>query len=184
MSKKALVFLAEGFEEMEAVICIDILRRGGIDVITAAVGDNDIVTGSRRIPVKADILLKDLHLIPDALVFPGGLTGAENLAASGLVKNLAIQCANEKKIIAAICASPAYSLVKFGLLTGRKATCYPDFIGRFGNDVTYVKEDVVLDGNIITSAGVGTAFSFALTIVKELAGEKTANEVQNKALIK
>jgi len=184
MSLSALVLLAEGFEEMEAVISIDILRRAGIRVITAAICDNRIVTGSRRIPIKADILLKDFQSIPDALILPGGLTGAENLAASQDVKDLIMTCIREGKIIAAICASPALVLSKFGVLKGKKATCYPGHERHFGNETVFIKDDVVIDGNVITSAGPGTAFHFAVAIVHVLTGEKTLSDVKEKALIK
>lgn len=183
MRKRAIVFLAEGFEEMEAVICIDILRRGGIEVAVAAVGDNIIVKGSRNISVKADINLADIAALPDAIIFPGGLKGAENLAASERLKELTVTCFREGGIIAAICASSAYVLASFGILEGRKATCYPGAETRFGKETIYLKQDVVVDGNIVTSAGPGTAFGFALTLVTMLAGESIALDVKKKALI-
>lgn len=184
MNESAVVVLAEGFEEMEAVISIDMLRRAGIEVVTAALGEDTLVTGSRHIPLKADVSLKDVELIPDALVLPGGLPGAGNLAESELVNKFIKSCAEQKKIIAAICASPAYVLTRAGVLSGKKATCYPGDERRFAKDVKYVKEDVVVDGNVITSAGPGTAFYFALAIIQALAGIEAANKIKERALIR
>lgn len=183
MSKKVIVLIADGFEEMEAIISIDILRRAGLDVISAAVKNDLQVTGSRNIVIQADSKLEDLKQIPDAVVLPGGGKGAKNLAASTLVEELIIKSFNAKKLIAAICASPACVLAKTGILKGKNATGYPGTEGSFGPEVTIRSETVVVDENIITSAGPGTAFDFALAIVEKLCGEKTAQEVQQKALI-
>lgn len=183
MNKKVIVLLADGFEEMEAIISIDILRRAGLEVISAAIGDKLLVNGSRNVRVQADSRLKNLQIIPDALVLPGGGPGANNLAASAEVEKLINECFKEKKLIAAICASPAYVLAKTGILSGRKATGYPGSERLFNSDVTNTNEAVVIDGNIITSRGPGTAFYFALAIVKELCGAKTAQDVKDKALI-
>ncbi len=182
--KRVLVLLAEGFEEMEAIISIDMLRRANLDVITAGIGSENIVIGSRRISVKADMLLSDYKDIPDALVLPGGMPGALNLEASQAVISLIKKCGENKKIIAAICASPAYSLLKSGLLSGRRATCYPGDEKRFGKDITYVKQDVVIDGDIITSQGPGTALDFALSIIEKLSGPQEAKKVKEKALVR
>lgn len=184
MSKKVIVALAEGFEEMEAIISIDILRRAGLEVITAATSSNILVTGSRKIPIKPDIELKNFSGVPEALVLPGGMPGAENLANSKRVINLIKQCVKQNKIVAAICASPAYALAKAGVLSGKKVTCYPGCENRLGKDTTYIKEEVVIDSNIITSAGPGTAFCFALAIVEKLMGKEVAEDVKKKALIR
>jgi len=184
MSKKVIVVLAEGFEEMEAIISIDILRRAGLEVITAATSSNILVTGSRKIPIKPDIELKNFSGVPEALVLPGGMPGAENLANSKLLINLIKQCAKQNKIIAAICASPAYALAKSGILSGKRVTCYPGCENRLNKDAIYLNQDVVVDGNLITSAGPGTAFYFALAIIEKLVGKETAQTVKNKALVK
>ncbi len=184
MGKKVLVALADGFEEIEAVSSIDILRRAELEVIIAAVGGDLLVSGSRGIQIKADIELKNFEGVPDALVLPGGLPGAENLANSNLVNDLIEKCTQQNKLVAAICASPAYVLAKADVLSGKKATCYPGCQSRFSGDTTYLQKDVVVDGNIITSAGPGTAFYFALAIVKKLVGEEAAFKVKEKALIK
>ncbi|MBU4477893.1 MAG: DJ-1/PfpI family protein [Candidatus Omnitrophica bacterium] len=183
MRKKALILLAEGFEEMEAVITIDLLRRAGLEVISAAVGDKLLVLGSRKISVQADVFLQGVKDIPDALILPGGAKGADNLAASNTVIALVRRCFREGKVVAAICAAPAVVLAKSGILKGKKATCYPGDEAEFSGDVTFVKDDVVCDGTLITGRGPGTAFSFALAIIKKLCGEQVAANVKEKALI-
>lgn len=184
MSKKALILLAEGFEEMEAVISVDMLRRAGIEVVLAAIGNNLHVKGSRRITLQADILLKNTKDIFDALILPGGMPGAKNLALQESVIKLIKKYFEQRKVVCAICASPAYAFLESGILSGKKATCYPGDEVRFGRDTCYLKEDVVVDGNIITSAGPGTAFYFALAIIKKLLGEEAANKVKEKALVR
>lgn len=184
MKKSVLVLLAEGFEEMEAVISVDILRRAGIEVAMAALTEDLLVKGSRGILIKADIFLENYNKIPDALVLPGGVGGAERLAASAKVSELIALCNEKKKIIAAICASPAFVLPKSGILKGRKATCFPGEEQRFGEDIIFVQESVVVDGNVITSRGPGTAFDFALTVAEALVGKDVVMAVKEKALIK
>jgi len=183
MSKSVVVALADGFEEIEAVISIDILRRAGLNVISVAISSDLLVRGSRNITIQADVFLKDLEIIPDALLLPGGSTGAKNLAASEVVDDMLQTCVEQKKIIAAICASPACVLAKAGVLEGKKATCYPSFEKLFPPQVMHSEDAVVVDGNIITSKGPGTAFEFALRIVDVLCGTQIAQEVKAKALI-
>ena len=171
MDKHALIILAEGFEEMEAVIPADMLRRAGVNVTIAALGPELLVNGSRGICIKADTLLDEVTKVPDALVLPGGGKGAENLAASEKVIDLVQQTAQAGKIVAAICASPAHALVKAGVLEGKAATCYPGEEILFEGKTIYKKDNVVVDGNIITSRGPGTAFSFALAIIEAVCGK-------------
>ncbi|MBI4844905.1 MAG: DJ-1/PfpI family protein [Candidatus Omnitrophica bacterium] len=184
MSKKAVVILAEGFEEMEAVIPIDILRRANIDVLAASAADKLLVCGSRKIIIQADVLLKDIiNEVPDILLLPGGSQGAINLSHSEMVIDFVRRCAAEDKIIAAICAAPAYVLTKAGVLSLKKATCYPGSEIRFSKDTVYVNKKTVIDGNIITGQGPGAAFAFALAIVEKVYGQSRAKEVKDKALI-
>lgn len=183
MHKSVVVALAEGFEEMEAVISIDILRRAGLNVISAAITSDLLVKGSRNITIQADVFLKDLTILPAAFLLPGGGLGAKNLATSELVDNMLKVCVKEGKIIAAICASPACVLAKAGILEGKKATCYPSFEKLFSPQVCSSEDAVVIDGNIITSKGPGTAFVFALSIVKVLCGEQAAQEIKAQALL-
>lgn len=181
--EKVLVLLAEGFEEMEATISIDMLRRAGLDVIVASVSDSEIVKGSRKIKIQADIILEDLEELPDAIVLPGGMPGAENLAKSEKVNELLKKMDEENKLIASICASPPVVLAPLGLLDNKKATCYPGSEEKFNDTTISMDKKVVVDDNIITSQGPGTAFYFALEIIKYLVGDDKANEVKEKALI-
>ena len=149
---KVYVFLADGFEEIEGLTVVDLLRRAGIETITVSVMGREEIIGSHRIPVTADTLIGKVHPTKeDMLVLPG----------------------NGR--IAAICAAPTV-LGKLGLLNGRKAICYPGMEdGLTGAEVTV--EPVVTDGNITTSRGLGTAIPFALRLIEELSGKETADRI-------
>ncbi|OGX12238.1 MAG: hypothetical protein A2351_05030 [Omnitrophica bacterium RIFOXYB12_FULL_50_7] len=182
MTKTALVILAEGFEEVEAIAPIDVLRRAGVRVTIA--GATDLrVKSSRKICVEADMLLKDLAGMPDAVILPGGLPGATNLAKSGEVASLVKKMNSAGKLVAAICAAPAVVLAPIGILDGKKATCYPGCESDFSTKTIHSTERVVVDGNIITSQGPGTALEFALEIVAQLMGKDMADNVRGKMLI-
>lgn len=170
MKKEALIVLADGFEEIEAVTPIDILRRAGVNVVIAGL-EKELVRGSHNIAVKADLLLRDYNSTPDALILPGGAPGTENLAGSPEVKNLVMKMFSEEKLIAAICAAPALILSPLGILDGKRATCFPGLETNFSAKVKHVKEKVVQDGLIITSCGAGGAFEFGLKITEYLAGK-------------
>ena len=177
MAKKAIVILAEGFEEIEAVTCIDVLRRANIEVTVAGLTDFK-VKGSRGITVFADKTLFDAGSEFDACVLPGGMPGATNLAASEKLKSLIKEIHQENKIVAAICASPAVVLAPTGILNNKSATCYPGMQEQFHRSTNYQEKNVVVDGNIITSRGPATALSFALAIVENLAGKEIAEKVK------
>lgn len=184
MQKKVLVLLADGFEEIEAVTCIDVLRRADLKVVTASITNRGVVCGSHNVKIQAEARLCDFSGLPDALVLPGGMPGAENLARSLKVENLIKKCHKNKKIIAAICASPAIVLVPSEVLTGKRATCYPQFKKNLSAKTTYVDKKVVIDGHIITSQGPGTTFYFALKIVEALRGIKVAKAIKKRALVR
>jgi 4-methyl-5(b-hydroxyethyl)-thiazole monophosphate biosynthesis len=188
MAKKALIFLAEGFEEVEAVTPIDYLRRAGVEVTIAALG-GEIVTGSHGIPVKADTTLGDLAkqggAVPacwDAVVLPGGLPGADNLAASAAVGSFVKDMAAAGKWVCAICASPAVVLAPLGLLEGRKFTCYPGMENTVSG-ARWSGGRVVIDGNVITSRGAGTAGDFAAAIIGKLVSEEAAEKISRSVLL-
>jgi 4-methyl-5(b-hydroxyethyl)-thiazole monophosphate biosynthesis len=183
MPKTALVILAEGFEEVEAIAPVDVLRRAGVRVTLAGV-NSLIVKGSRNIGVQADALLKDIKDLPDAVILPGGLPGASNLAQSVEVTKLIKQMNAAGKLVAAICAAPAAVLAPLGILDGKKATCYPGCETDFSDKIGHSKERVVVDGNIITSQGPGTALEFALVIAARLVGQEMADTVRSKMLVK
>lgn len=177
MRKKTLIMLADGFEEIEAITVIDILRRADIEVITA--GINDIkVQGSHGITVIADKKLAQIKGDFDACVLPGGMPGATNLASSEKVNSFIKQMHKNGKIIAAICASPAIVLAPLGILQNKTATCFPGMQGNFGKKVIYKEENVVIDGNIITSRGPATTLLFALAIVEKLSGKETSEKIK------
>ncbi|RHJ83003.1 DJ-1 family glyoxalase III [Parabacteroides sp. AM08-6] len=181
--KKAIVFLASGFEEMEALGTVDILRRGGIEVVTVSITANPIVTGAHNIPVTADTTLEKVVLTGvDALILPGGMPGASNLNSSEAVKEALLQQYREGRIVAAICAAPLV-LGGLGLLKGRNATCYPGFEPQLiGANTT--GEGVEISDNIITGKGPGFVMDFALTLVATIKSDAVAEEVAAGLLLK
>lgn len=181
MNKKALVVLADGFEEIEASVPIDILRRSEVKVIVAGLGKLEI-KGAHNIIIKTDVLFNDYKDLPDAVIFPGGMPGAENLALSAKVKDLVLKMDSEKRIVAAICASPALVLAPLGVLKSKTATCYPGMESNFAPATKHSTEKVVQDGNIITSQGPATAFVFGLKIAENLAGKQKADMVRAQML--
>ncbi len=183
MSKKVLVILAEGFEEIEAVTPIDVLRRAGLEVTLAGVSGKTI-TGAHGIKFQADITLDEYKGLPDAIVLPGGLPGAKNLGESKKVAELVKRMNSQKKLVAAICAAPALVLAPAGVLEGKKATCYTGFEKNFPPSVSFSKDRVVVDGNIVTSCGPGSALEFALELVEQLAGKEKAQTLKEGLLVK
>ncbi|MDP3980876.1 MAG: DJ-1/PfpI family protein [Chlamydiota bacterium] len=183
MGKTALIILAEGFEEIEAVSIIDTLRRGEIRVIIAGLSQV-WVTGAHEIKIQADILLEKFDGSADAIILPGGLPGAENLAQSQDVIKLVMDFYEKDKIVSAICAAPALVLGKTGILKGKRATCYPGFEKQLGEEVHFdPDQSVVEDGNILTSKGPGTALSFALSLVRKIKDQKTADSLKQAMLV-
>lgn len=175
---RVLIPLAQGCEELEAVTIIDLLRRAGMDVITAGL-DEQPVTASR-----GTVLIPDTHLESirnesfDMIVLPGGLPGADNLRDDPRIIEMLKQHASAGKTVAAICAAPKV-LAHAGLLEGRIATSYPGALETLGLLNTQLsKAPVVIDGNIITSRGPGTAMDFALTLIESLSGKDKRNEVE------
>jgi len=168
---KVLVPLAQGCEELEAVTIIDLLVRADIQVITASLDDNLVITGSRGVQVMAQTSLNNvLDEKFDLVVLPGGLPGADYLKADARIIKLLQQTATEGRWVAAICAAPKV-LVEAGLLDGKKATSFPGVIDQNpAVDMHYIDQPVVEDGNVITSKGPGTAMDFALTLIERLMG--------------
>ncbi len=173
---KAIVFLAEGFEEMEALGTVDILRRGGIGVITVSITDDKTVKGAHGISITADATISSMDLgSADALILPGGMPGSSNLDASDVVKDAIMKQYKAGRIVAAICAAPMV-LGGLGILEGRKVTCYPGFEEKLcGAQAT--GRDVEIDGNVITGRGPGLVMKFALALVEALKGDAAAKEV-------
>ena len=179
--KKVAVLLAEGFEEIEAVTNIDILKRAGLQVTIVGVGGS-IIKGAHEVALKVDIEISNYKDLPDALMLPGGMPGVQNLSGSKDVNKLIKECNKKGKLIAAICAAPSHVLLPTGIIQGKKVTCYPGCEDLLKGKATFVEEKVCVDGNIITSRGPGTAFDFALKIVEILLGEDIKKEIKEKTL--
>lgn len=181
MTKKVLVPIANGTEELEAVTIIDTLRRAGADVTVAAVGEGLQVTASRGVRFVADKHICDcVHDKFDLIALPGGMPGAEHLRdCDELIRQLRVQ-KNEGRLIGAICAAPAVVLAPQGLLDGRQATCFPSMQEKLKQAR---KEPVVIDGNVITSQGPGTALRFALELVRQLFGPEKAKATAEPMLV-
>ena len=178
------IFLAEGFEETEAVATIDILRRGGLDVLTVSVTGRDKVIGAHGIAVVADQLFDEAGFsTDDVLVLPGGNPGTENLNAHTGLRTALLRHHHEGGRMAAICAAPSI-LGELELLKGKRATVYPGYEDSLKGATVIEDAPVVKDGNLITAKGPGMAFDFGLTIVSELMGQEKADQVAAGMLLK
>ena len=180
--KKVALFLANGFEEIEALGTIDILRRAQISVQTVSITDDKKVTGAHHITVLADKTFSEFDFsTAEVLVLPGGMPGAKHLNEHEELKKHIKEFAKNGKTVAAICAAPMV-LGGLGLLDGRKATCYPGFEPELiGAKAT--GEKVVVDENIVTGKGPAFVFDFALQLVETIAGIGTRKEVQDGLLL-
>lgn len=172
-------FLADGFEEIEAITTVDMLRRADINIKTVAVADNLTVTGAHNIPIVADMLISDA--VADGnlsgVFLPGGMPGTTNLEESQKVRELVSFCAENDRYIFAVCAAPSV-LGHMGLLKGKKATCYPGFEDEL-EGAEYTGEPAVCDGKIITGKGPGATVDFASMIITQLKSEALALELKN-----
>ena len=174
---KIIVPIADGSEEMEAVIIIDILRRAGFNTVCAAIGNTKTITASRNVIITADALWNEIDPADfDALILPGGAVGTDNLMQSQSLLQALQDFNRQKKLIGAICAGPLV-LQAAGILQNRTATCHPAVSEKL-TAAEYSRNRIVHSENIITSQGPGTAMEFALAIITKLAGslaaEKTA----------
>ena len=181
--KKVLVFLAEGFETIEALSVVDVCNRAKVTCHACSLTEKRTVNSAHGTMVLCDKLISDNDLETyDAIVLPGGMPGSTNLRDNEKVQSLIKKYNKENKIVAAICAAQI-ALAKAGVIEGKTVTSYPGFKEELGN-VNYVEEDtVVVDGNIITSRGPATALVFGLEILKELGYEKEAEEIREGMLI-
>lgn len=171
------VFLADGFEEAEALVPVDILRRAGLEVRMVGIGSKT-VTGSHQITVTADLLDRDINLDQlEMVVLPGG-PGHKKLGDSPIVRACISYCAQNDKYLAAICAAPSI-LGHMGLLKGREAVCFPGYETELGTDRIPVVP-VCVSGKIITAKGAGVATEFALKLVEELCGTEKSGDVRAK----
>ena len=185
--KGTYIFLADGFEISEALTTVNMLRRGGINVKTVSIYDDRIVTSSNRIPIIADMAFGEFKastsfgpcLKSDVMIFPGGMPGSSNLAAFGKLMDIMQQHYTEGGTLAAICAAPSVVLGLLPDLEGKKMTCYDGFEeALIQKGAEYVKEGVVVDGNIITGRGPGWAVEFGLAILAHVKGNEVAEKVK------
>lgn len=201
MSKHVVVFLADGFEEIEAVTPVDLLRRSGFTVKCISISNSLLVTGARGITIQADKLISEVNLsmavskgmLPSAIVLPGGLQGAKNLAASPIIGSFIQEMLTARKLVCAICASPVVVLSPLGVLKQREFTCYPgmedeleQYAGSGWKEKTtgskHSSKPVVYDQGVLTSRAPGTAAAFSLEIIRLLEGDHDAGDVAGKTL--
>ena len=177
------MFLADGFEEVEALCPLDILRRAGLEVTTVGIG-KDTIIGAHGISVRADIpdvLYRDST--PDMIILPGGMPGSSNLDQSKTVDAALRAAARKGAFLCAICAAPMV-LGKRGYLNGKKAVCYPGFEEYLEGAEVSQTETVVRDGNIITAKGMGVALDFGLELVRALKDNETAEQIRSSVFAK
>lgn len=176
------LFLANGFEEIEALTPLDVLRRAGVQVTTVGVG-GDSILGAHGIRVQADIpdtMYRDSA--PDMIILPGGMPGSENLDKSRVVDAALRAAVRNDAYVCAICAAPMV-LGKRGYLAGKRAVCYPGF-EQYLEGATVADARVECDGKVITSKGMGTALEFGLALVQVLCGKETAEQIGNAVFAK
>ena len=182
--KTIFVFLADGFEEVEALCPLDVLRRSGLEVTTIGVGGKDMITGAHGIVVQADIpdvMYRDSN--PDMIILPGGMPGSANLDESKTVDTALKVAAKKGAFLCAICAAPMV-LGKRGYLNGKNAVCYPGFEKYLEGATVSETETVVRDQNVITAKGMGVALYFGLELVKALKDNSTAENIKNSVFAK
>ncbi|NLV88770.1 MAG: DJ-1/PfpI family protein [Tissierellia bacterium] len=179
---KVIVFLAEGFEEVEALTTVDYLRRKGIVVDTVSITSDKEVKGAHQVTVLADKIIDEITDLDsyDGVIIPGGIPGATNLRDHSRVVEIVKTLYDKGKLAAAICAGPIV-LERAGIIKGKKVTSYPGFEGDL-KDGIYEEERVVVDGNMITARGPAIAVDFAIEIIKYLLGAEKAEELKKDIL--
>ena len=172
------LFLANGFEEIEALTPLDMLRRAGIEVTSVSINKDNTVTGAHGIKVIADKVIDNIPITDiDMVILPGGLPGADNLRLDSRVNAFIDEAINLNKFVCAICAAPRI-LGEKGLLKGKNAVCYPGF-EQYLDGANVVDAGCVRDGNIITSKGMGKATEFSLSLIEALKDKDTAEKIRN-----
>ena len=174
---QACIFLATGYEEVEMLTVVDMLRRAKISIDMVSITDQKEVTSSHNVTITADKTLSEANFDEtEMLILPGGIPGTPNLRACDLLCEKLKEFAANGKTVAAVCAAPTV-LGELGILAGKKATCYPSFADKLATG-DYVKQPVVTDGNVITSRGMGTCIEFAGSIIEALKDKATADAVK------
>ena len=173
--KTVIVFLADGFEECEGLLAVDLLRRAKVNVVTASVSGRREVLSSHQVTVTADLLAEEAdYAAADMVVLPGGMPGTLRLGECALVRDQCLAFAKDR-YVAAICAAPSI-LADLGLLEGREATCHPNFEDKMAG-AAVTKNSVTAAGNLITGQGLGSAIPFALELVRTLTDDATAEQI-------
>ena len=177
----AAIFFADGLEEIEGLTVVDLFRRAKIDIDIVSITGKKSITGSHQIVIQADRLLEEMDFeVVDMLILPGGMPGTLNLGAcEPLCRQLKL-FNKQGKYVAAICAAPSV-LGQLGILEGRAATCYPGFEEKLTGARTET-QPVVVDGNVITSRGMGTAIEFAAELIALLKGRETAEKLKKSII--
>lgn len=179
---RILIPLAEGFEEIEAVTNIDVLRRAGVDILTAGIGSKQI-KGDHGIKIEADMEISDADPVDfDGIVLPGGMPGAANLRNSSQLLKIIREIDAKEGLCAAICAAPIV-FEAAGILEGKDATSFPGF-GDQMDSANNKKDRVVIDGHIVTGKGPGVALEFAMTLVEYLFGKESRKELEKTMIVK
>jgi 4-methyl-5(b-hydroxyethyl)-thiazole monophosphate biosynthesis len=180
--KKVAIHFATGFEEIEGLAVVDILRRAGVDVNMVSVTDRRMVTGAHDITIVADTVFEEMNYEDiDMIILPGGMPGAANLDAHEGLKAMIKKFDSEEKQIAAICAAPLV-LGNLGLLENKKATCYPGF-EKYLKGAQIQKEKVVESGRIVTAKGPGAAIEFGLKLVEKLVSKEKSEELRKGMIV-
>ena len=175
--KRAVILFAEGYETVEALLVVDLLRRGGVEVTMASITEDEFVRSSHGVNVEMDAVLGEVDVLDyDAIILPGGMPGTINLGADATVVDTIKKFAAEGKLVAAICAAPSV-LGENHILEGKKATCHPGFEDNLLG-ATWIEQPVVVDGNVITSRGMGTAIAFALEIVRYFKDDEAVDHIR------
>ena len=174
---KVYVFMADGFEDVEALIPVDVLRRGGVEVVTVSTTEFPSVESAHGVSIETDLLFEQCDFSDaDLLMLPGGMPGASNLFAhEGVCNAVKAQAAAGKKV-SAICAAPAVVLAPLGILDGKRATCYPGFESAL-ETATYTGDLVTVDGNVTTAEGPAAAFPYAYELLAQLVDKQTSDQV-------
>ena len=174
---KVYVFLADGFEDVEALIPIDVLRRGGVDVITVSTTEFPLVESAHGVNIEADIQFEQGdYSDADLLMLPGGMPGASNLFEHEGVRKAVLAQVEAGKKVSAICAAPAVVLAQLGVLDGKQATCYPGF-ERLLTKARYTGDLVTVDGNITTAEGPAAAFPYAYELLRQLVSQEVSDQI-------
>ncbi len=181
--KQAVMLFARGYEEVEALMTVDLLRRGGVDVKMASITDEMTVCGSHEIRVQMDTKLADVDVDQmDAVIIPGGKEGTDRLGEDASVCQVLKGAFQAGKVVAAICAAPSV-LGACGILEGKRATCYPGFEGKL-TGAEFVDEMAVVDGNVVTSRGLGTSMEFGFALLEVLVSKEMAEKVRGEIVFK